>query len=51
MQESIFEIMDKVIQRKHPMDAASVQTRLQRAGIVTSKGNLTKPYRNLCASK
>ncbi len=51
MQESVFEIMDKIIQRKHPMDAASVQARLQKAGIVTSKGNLTKPYRNLCASK
>lgn len=48
-EEFVFDMMDRVIQRKHPMDAASVLARLQRAGIVTAKGNLRKPYRNLCS--
>lgn len=48
-EKTIFDIMDEVIQRKHPMDAASIQARLQKAGIVTAKGNLRKPYRNLCS--
>ena len=48
-EEFVFDIMDRVIQRKNPMDAASVLARLQRAGIVTAKGNLRKPYRNLCS--
>ena len=48
-EKTVFDMMDKAIKRKHPMDAASVQARLQKAGIVTAKGNLRKPYRNLCS--
>jgi hypothetical protein len=47
MQESIFEIIYKVIQSKYLVDAVFVGTRLQRAGVAISKDNFTKSCRNL----